>query len=135
MAAIFRPSANLVAKLVLIGFACLFGGGIAWWWLWPRMDYARRVGWTVVQPSASRRRPRHRLPVLPHHGGNFGTCQSTAYLDLHDLPFADLDQCGDAGAGATEPCGTQADQMGTRYQLARLRLFQSQHPHRQRGGL
>lgn len=50
MAAIFRPGANLAAKLVLLALACLIGGGIAWWWLWPRMDYARRVGWTIDQP-------------------------------------------------------------------------------------
>ncbi len=50
MPAIFGPGANLAAKLTLIGLACVIGGGIAWWLLWPRMDYERHVGWTLNQP-------------------------------------------------------------------------------------
>jgi hypothetical protein len=50
VAAIFQPSANLFAKLALLALAGGFCGGIGWWWLWPRTDYVRRVGFTVQQP-------------------------------------------------------------------------------------
>jgi hypothetical protein len=50
MPAIFRPEANLVAKLSLLAIAGLAMGGIVWWWCWPRTDYVRHVGWTVEQP-------------------------------------------------------------------------------------
>ena len=50
MAAIFGPAANLVSKLTLLALAAVFAGGMGWWWLWPRTDYARHVGWTVEQP-------------------------------------------------------------------------------------
>jgi hypothetical protein len=50
MSAVFRPAANLAPKLVLLAVALAFGVGMAWWWLWPRTDYARHVRWTVQQP-------------------------------------------------------------------------------------
>lgn len=50
MAAIFTPRADLAAKLILLGAAAAGVGGFGWWWLWPRMDYARHVRWTVEQP-------------------------------------------------------------------------------------
>ncbi len=50
MAAIFKPTANLASTLTLLGLAAIFVGGMGWWWLWPRMDYARHVRWTVQQP-------------------------------------------------------------------------------------
>ncbi len=50
MAAIFTPRADLAAKLVLLGVAAACVGGLGWWWLWPRLDYARHVRWTVEQP-------------------------------------------------------------------------------------
>ncbi len=50
MAAIFTPRADLAAKLILAGVATAFVGGMGWWWLWPRTDYARHVRWTVEQP-------------------------------------------------------------------------------------
>ncbi|CAH2600604.1 Molybdopterin oxidoreductase subunit, predicted; chaperone protein HtpG [Rhodovastum atsumiense] len=50
MAAIFTPGANLAAKLVLIGGVAAGAGGLGWWWLWPRTNYARRVGFPVEQP-------------------------------------------------------------------------------------
>ncbi len=50
MAAIFTPRADLAAKLILLGIAVAGVGGLGWWWLWPRMDYARHVRWTVEQP-------------------------------------------------------------------------------------
>jgi hypothetical protein len=50
MAAIFGPTANLVAKVALLGVAafCLFGFGA--WWLWPYTDYARHERSMVEQP-------------------------------------------------------------------------------------
>ena len=50
MAAIFRPSANLAATLILLGMAALFVAGVGWWWVWPRTDYMRHVRWPVSQP-------------------------------------------------------------------------------------
>ena len=50
MAAIFRPSANVFARVVLLGMAGSLAGGLFWWIEWPRTDYARRVGWTIDQP-------------------------------------------------------------------------------------
>jgi len=50
MAAIFGQGANLAARLVLLGLAGLVIGGLGWWFLAPRTDYARRVGFTVQQP-------------------------------------------------------------------------------------
>ncbi|WP_158745625.1 cytochrome c3 family protein [Acidisphaera sp. L21] len=50
MAAIFRPHANVAAKAVLLGLALLLLTGTAWWWGYPRTDYARRVGYTIDQP-------------------------------------------------------------------------------------
>ena len=50
MAAIFQPRANLFAVLAILATAGLVAGGIAWWWIWPRMDYLRHTDWTVEQP-------------------------------------------------------------------------------------
>ncbi|MBV9735549.1 MAG: cytochrome c3 family protein [Acidisphaera sp.] len=50
MAAIFRPSANLAAKFFLLGMGGLLAGGVFWWWVYPRTDYARGVGWVIDQP-------------------------------------------------------------------------------------
>jgi hypothetical protein len=50
MSAIFRPSANLIAKFALLGIAASLCGGLGWWWLWPRMDYVRHTGWPIEQP-------------------------------------------------------------------------------------
>jgi hypothetical protein len=50
MGAIFRPYANLAAKVTLLGFATLGAGGIALWWFGPRVDWARHLRWAVGQP-------------------------------------------------------------------------------------
>jgi Cytochrome c7 and related cytochrome c len=50
MVAIFGPTANLTAKLTVITLTTFTIGGLTWWWLWPRTDYARHVRWTVEQP-------------------------------------------------------------------------------------
>lgn len=50
MAAIFRPSANLWARLVLLGTGLVLAAGVAWWLIWPTTDWVRRVGFPVSQP-------------------------------------------------------------------------------------
>jgi hypothetical protein len=50
MAAIFRPSINLVATLTLLGVAAFVVLGVSWWLIWPRIDWTRHVSWTVSQP-------------------------------------------------------------------------------------
>lgn len=50
MAAIFEPSANLASKLAVLSLFAMFAGILAWWWLWPRMDYQRNVRWMSPQP-------------------------------------------------------------------------------------
>lgn len=50
MAAVFRPRANVIAKAVLLGVAFVFTSGMAWWFAYPRTDYARRVGFIIHQP-------------------------------------------------------------------------------------
>ena len=50
MGAIFGPAANGASKAVILLVGGLAAGGIAWWWLWPRTDYVRRVGFVVQQP-------------------------------------------------------------------------------------
>jgi hypothetical protein len=50
MAAIFRPSINLVATLTLLGVAAFVVLGVSWWLIWPRIDWTRHVSWTVRQP-------------------------------------------------------------------------------------
>ena len=50
MAAIFTPTANLFATLAVVFVLAMPTAGVAWWWLWPRTDYVRNVGFTVEQP-------------------------------------------------------------------------------------
>lgn len=50
MAAIFTPVANLIAAVATIGMIAVPLAGVTWWWLWPRTDYARGVGYPVEQP-------------------------------------------------------------------------------------
>jgi hypothetical protein len=50
MAAIFPPQATLIGRTVLLGCGVLAGSVIAWWWLAPRTDWARHVGFTITQP-------------------------------------------------------------------------------------
>ncbi|MEK4031862.1 cytochrome c3 family protein [Methylocystis sp. IM2] len=51
MAAIFRPSANLIAKLGLAGCAVMLFSIVLLLWFGPRSDYARNVGLTFLQPA------------------------------------------------------------------------------------
>jgi hypothetical protein len=39
-----------VARLAVIALLAAPATGVAWWWVWPRTDYARRVGWIIDQP-------------------------------------------------------------------------------------
>ena len=50
MAAIFDQSANLAAKVAIMGAALLPIALTCWWWFWPQSDYARHINWTVGQP-------------------------------------------------------------------------------------
>jgi hypothetical protein len=50
MTAIFRPAANLASKVALLVVAAGVLAGAAFWWLWPRTDYARHVRSAVEQP-------------------------------------------------------------------------------------
>ena len=50
MAAIFRPSANMWAKVAMLVVAGAIAGGVFWWWEWPRTAWARGVGAVIAQP-------------------------------------------------------------------------------------
>jgi hypothetical protein len=50
MASSFEPGANLAVKLALIGAGAILVTGMLWWWLGPRTEYARFVGFPVTQP-------------------------------------------------------------------------------------
>ena len=50
MASSFEPGANLAVKLALISAGAMLVIGVLWWWLWPRTEYARFVGFPVSQP-------------------------------------------------------------------------------------
>jgi hypothetical protein len=50
LAAIFRPAANFASKVALLVVVAVVSIGAAFWWLWPRMDYARHVRAVVAQP-------------------------------------------------------------------------------------
>ena len=67
----------------------------------------------AVQPRPSRRPARHRLPLLPHLGGERRLRRHPADPHLHDLPFAALHQRQDAGAGARKAWPTASRSTGT----------------------
>ncbi len=48
--AVFTPAANLIMTVGLLTLAGTASAGAAWWWLWPRSDYARHVGFIIGQP-------------------------------------------------------------------------------------
>jgi hypothetical protein len=96
MAAIFSPTANLVAKLGLIGAVGLVLGGISWWWLWPRTEYVSHSSWFVEQP----------VPFShQHHVAGLGIdcrfCHTTVEI------------AGDAGMPPTYTCMTCHSQIWT----------------------
>jgi hypothetical protein len=50
MAAVFQPRDTLIGRMVLLAAAAAFLIGIGYWWIAPRTDWARRVGYHVDQP-------------------------------------------------------------------------------------
>jgi Cytochrome c7 and related cytochrome c len=50
MTALFRPKATLIGRLTLLVPGILFLFGIGWWWLVPRTDWVRQVGFHFDQP-------------------------------------------------------------------------------------
>ena len=140
MAAIFTPTANLAWKLTLLAFAAIFLGAMGWWWLWPRMDYVRHVRATIHQP----------VPFShQHHVAGLG-------IDCR-FCHTSVEVSSSAGLPPTYTCMTchsqiwtnaallapvreslgnrQADFLASRDRSSGLRLFQSQHPHRQGRGV
>ncbi|MBV9812278.1 MAG: cytochrome c3 family protein [Acetobacteraceae bacterium] len=50
MAAVFKPSATLVGRAGLLVLGLIGAAAVAWWWIWPRTGWARRVDYYVDQP-------------------------------------------------------------------------------------
>ena len=50
MAAIFKPRATLIARSTLLALGLAASGAVGWWWLAPRSDWARHVGFAYDQP-------------------------------------------------------------------------------------
>ena len=50
MTAIFQPRDTLIGRMVLLAAALLLAVGVGWWWIAPRTDWARRVGYHIDQP-------------------------------------------------------------------------------------
>lgn len=50
MTAIFSPQATSIGRALWLGLALVSIAGVAWWWLAPRTDWARAVGFTIDQP-------------------------------------------------------------------------------------
>jgi hypothetical protein len=96
MAAIFGPSANGASKAVLLALGGLIVAGIGWWWVWPRTDYMRSLGFFIDQP----------VPFShQHHVGGLGIdcrfCHSTVEVSA------------DAGMPPTYTCMTCHSQIWT----------------------
>ena len=96
MTAVFSPAANTLTKFSLLGIVFLATSGIAWWWLWPRMDYRLHTGWTVEQ----------RVPFShQHHVGGLG-------IDCH-FCHTPVEIAGNAGMPPTYTCMTCHSQIWT----------------------
>jgi hypothetical protein len=50
MAAVFQPRDALIGRVVLLTVAAGLLLAIGWWWIAPRTDWARRVGYHIDQP-------------------------------------------------------------------------------------
>ena len=103
----FIPATNLISRVTIFGalyYRAVLGGGL----------YAIGLSPLYTSVNVTREQPvpfSHR-----HHAGELGidcrychtiggeifVCRTSADANLHDLPFADLDQFVDAGAGAGE---------------------------------
>ena len=100
MTTIFPQSANMVATLILLGIAALFVGGLGWWWIWPRTNYARHVDWTIGQP----------VPFShEHHVAGFG-------IDCR-FCHASVEVSSNAGLPPTYTCMTCHSQIWTNADL------------------
>ena len=100
MAAIFQPRANLFMVSAMLAMASLVAGGIAWWWVWPRMDYLRHTDWTVEQP----------VPFShQHHVAGLG-------LDCR-FCHTGVETAGNAGLPPTYTCMTCHSQIWTNASL------------------
>lgn len=96
MSAVFRPEANLIVKLAILGSLGLLAGGVGWWWLWPRTDYRRHSNWIVEQP----------VPFShEHHVAGLG-------LDCR-FCHTTVETAGDAGMPPTYTCMTCHSQIWT----------------------
>ena len=89
-----------------------------------------RAARPVLAP-ASRRRHRHRLPLLPHLRGSGAVGRHSADQDLHQLPLPDLVDQPLSRAGARELPRGAAAALDSGPRPAGFRLFQSQHPRQQ----
>jgi hypothetical protein len=96
MPAIFRPTANIVTQVALLGLGALLLGGLTWWWVWPRMDYVRHRSWIVEQP----------VPFShQHHVAGLG-------IDCR-FCHVTVETSGDAGLPPTYTCMTCHSQIWT----------------------
>jgi hypothetical protein len=96
MPAIFPPSANLLASLTMSGMVALVAGGLAWWWLAARSDFALRIGWPVARP----------VPFShQHHVGGLG-------IDCR-FCHTSVEVSSNAGLPPTYPCMTCHSQIWT----------------------
>ena len=132
MSQIFHRSANTLSRATIfgavfviaaLGLVAIRGSGLALRHLCRGAQAAARA----LQPSAPRCRTRHRLPLLPHLGRDFELCRHPSHQDLHELPFADLDQRPAAGAGSRQLPLRPVAAMDAGEPASRLRFFQSQH--------
>ena len=81
-----------------------------------------------VQPRDARRAARHRLPLLPQHGGGRGPGRHAAHRDLHELSCPGAHAEPEARAHPREHRNGQAHRVGEGARSARLRLLQPQRP-------
>src|ERR1700751_167828 len=83
----------------------------------------------TVQPSAPRHRARHRLPLLPYLGRAVEFRGYSSDQDLHELPFADLDERIHARTRARQLSQRAVVAVDARQPAPGLRFLQSQHSH------
>ena len=96
MAAIFRPSANVWARAVLLGAPLTVVAGLLVWWVGPRTDWNRATGVVISQP----------IPFShQHHVAGLG-------IDCR-FCHVSVETSGDAGLPPTYTCMTCHSQIWT----------------------
>ena len=140
MAQIFHRSANSLSRLSILAVVVVVTVLLCAALEIQRAPYVTYQGVRpgaagAVQPPAPQCGTGHRLPLLPHVGGAVELRRDSADQDLHELPFADLDERSDAGAGARKLSHRQVAAVDQGELPARLRVLQSQHPREQGRGL